>query len=643
MPHRLLAATCLLALLAGCSQQKPPREPRVKVRAVARLDGGGEVKTEGPPQPGADEKTATPALPKDDKPGPADTPTADAKRIQHLVNAGWTREAATRVVGLNARWWDSLDDDKEVEKQLEALADLGHVAGLCDLLARRPEAAGLFVCCEQKRALKDLLAGEDYPVLAGLFARHAAPAEADELIRALGRHRKLILALQASHLPGSEAVFLCRAGSEPIPAYEKWLEDQVGSRLKGPTEQLASFIHFLLDSGDALRARMKGDLKFQDAFPALWEKLARVASSDGRCLEQFFDEPCLWELLALPEGEKLLKVWGPSAAGLLVGAEAYPEDLRPQVTRDLLDGNVEMAEAYLTMRKRDKEDKVGGRFHSLLRRPLGAETRQAAIQKLLEAQSNYPEELAKMADLSDEALGKHVGPPREGLVTYIPGYNAFEALEKWSEGREVSSLEWMLAIADVLPAGTALAGSAVKQTGKEAVKQAGKALIREGVKAGVRRATRATAAQVARQTLYAGATRMLADIPKKLAGAWKALDRAASIDITAPVRFFYQRSAAARGLFRSWGIEPRLLMRANGTVRFHLLRKDNVNALIKTREKVVKFFEATQAPDPLPKVVTLARETVAEFQQKDEESWQRNIAAWWLMNACRLTDRLGKD
>src|SRR5262249_25541999 len=148
--------------------------------------------------------------------------------------------------------------------------------------------------------------------------------------------------------------------------------------------------------------RLDRDEPFRKRFrEVLWPRLMRVIDRNDQALELYLDEPHLWELLGLIEGEELLARHGLLPVPLLFGPEAYPKDFHEHVTRALLAGNGTTFEA-LTAGKFRKEPL----FRKLLQRHLPGPVLSAALNKLQDAGSSYSSLLRKFDEWDDEVLAE---------------------------------------------------------------------------------------------------------------------------------------------------------------------------------------------------------------------------------------------
>ena len=177
----------------------------------------------------------------------------------------------------------------------------------------------------------------------------------------------------------------------------------------------------------------------------------------------------MWDVLALEDGERLLAEWGPLAVPVAGRAAGVPRRRCASVVEVLLNGDARAVEALLKFRHEPL-------FLKLLERPLPRPTRVAALQHLLSMSADAGEELYRMEKMTAEGLARHVGPPAEGVKTWVPLYSAYALYEKWQDGRDASALEWVLAAADtvatLLPAGKAVTTSLGKTGATVTVQQA---------------------------------------------------------------------------------------------------------------------------------------------------------------------------
>ena len=177
-------------------------------------------------------------------------------------------------------------------------------------------------------------------MLMGLFVRHVGRRDIAALATGLKGNRDLVCQLQQRGLMGAEVLFIFPRNGEGSAEYEKWLQDNLTAKLAGSDEDLASFVQFVLWDGRDLLDHLDRDELFRSRFRMeLWPKMVRVAQKKDEAIEFFMEEPHLWPLLQLEQGEELLERRGLLAVPLLFGADAYPADFKDQVIRILLSGD----------------------------------------------------------------------------------------------------------------------------------------------------------------------------------------------------------------------------------------------------------------------------------------------------------------
>jgi hypothetical protein len=112
-------------------------------------------------------------------------------------------------------------------------------------------------------------------------------------------------------------------------------------------------------------------------------------------LEHVADEPRIWDLLALPQGENLMRSCGLHAIDLLYGypevpghPNPYPKELHDKLIQVLLRADGCTIDGLYRYRNEPL-------FSRLLSRQLPDDTLRAAISRLRQAGPAYPELLAK--------------------------------------------------------------------------------------------------------------------------------------------------------------------------------------------------------------------------------------------------------
>ena len=563
------------------------------------------------------------------------------KLADDLVSAGWPHAAANAVVTLNTRWFCRLRDDQpeELKRQRVMLQQLGQFPQVFDVLEHRPEIAGLLAQSDDPTAVADSLRDDGhYDLLSSLYLRHIAPEDAQALARAWDRHGDLIARLTQRGLTGAELVFM---GGEEEPGdreYGSWLEVYFKESLTRPDEELAADVGLVLIQGPTLRHRLEDDAEFRRTFlEDLWPSYARVIVEAHLGPETFVWAPEIWDLLRLTHGEALLRRWGLLAIALLFGPQgAYPKDLHPELIQMLLHGDNAKIRALYRFRGEPL-------LHHILRRHgLSESTRLAFLDRLDRFPAEGPETLKRFDQYGDRAFAEELGPPVSGPVTWIPlYYTVYEVPKKVLQGRPVSMMEFLQAVADpaffLLPgakgaekaAGEALKTTLVGRARQLAIKQLG-----------VQPAKKLTEKELAPWLL----TEILAQIQRPMAAA---LAKHSTLEITGPVRFLYGTSGVGRASFRRLtDLEARLFMRGDARVFIRLdraLAGTVAGRFLNETAQAAGIGATVESPfgqNAVQNVISNIRENSKELLEASE-SWKEHVSAWWLMNATEMLGRTG--
>ncbi len=605
-------------------------------------------------------------------PPPAKPAPAKLDYAALLVEAGWDRDAAGAVAALNAEWFEIQADENPngLERQLKLLKDLGQRPELQPFLAEHPETAGLLAQVDDPNRVAESLGSgdDDYPFVAGLYVQHAAPSDADELAAALERNRDRIVALQRKGVLGCEALFLFDRQNPSVKEYEAWLWEVIEPKLEASDEVLASFIHLVLRHGGKIRQRLRDDAAFRSRFRGdLWPRLTRAVGGEHGMFELFVDEERIWDVLALDNGEELVKQCGLLPVDLLfgypeIGHAPYPRKLHGRIAQVLL-GRKEQT-IHALMKFRDEPQ-----FHRLLARDLPSDTLSAALAQLFAAGPNYPARLALYEGLSATALADEVGPPPEGLITWIPFYyTVYEVPKKLLQGREPTGMEWFSAavdpvflIVDIASAGgTAAPRKALLVGTKETAEAATKKLVEKGAEKVTEKGGEKALVTTLRNTGLELAGKQLGKEAAEKLGEkellkWSvtgilsetsqvvknALGKATTFEITKPLQFVFQHGGVGREAVKRWtGLEARHFMRGDARV-FVRLTKLPAAVAGSFVSRTAIFLERTAQDLTLGTAVEsdAGQKILGEGAQRvlsaaeELEAWRKNVSAWWLLNA----------
>lgn len=578
-----------------------------------------------------------------------------------LTDAGWDREPAEAVVQLNSEWFaiQAEENPEGLKLQFKLLAELGKHPALGRFIAEHPETAGLLAAADDPVSIAESFGSEndDYQILAGLYVQHSAPRDAADIALALKVNRDLICDLRKRGLLGCEALFIYEREGPNSEAYESWLRETLQSRSAGSDSEFASFVNLALRHGSNLRDRLRND-DFRRRYQSeLWPKLIRATNGEHGAFEFYLDETRIWDLMALDDGEELLKRCGLISIDLLYGypeSPPYPKFLHKKIIQVLLRREGLVIQA-LDKYRREKQ------FHQLMQRDLSSDTLSAALTQLFNAGPNYPEKLALYDRLTNQALADEVGPPATGIVTWVPFYyTIYEVPKKLLQGRDPTGMDLFSAavdplflVVDIFTAGGATAGRKVLVAGgKEATEKAVEKLAEKGAEKVFVTTVRETGLELARKHV---GKEIAEKMREKELGNWmvtgtlsemqqavrSTVGKATTFEITKPVQFMFQYSRLGRESWKRFtGMEARLFMRGDAKVYIRLTKVAGVaGAVVGSRSaafltRTAQDLTIGSAVESEPGQDVLHAGVKKVISAKDQiRTWQQNVSAWWLLNA----------
>ena len=587
----------------------------------------------------------------------APDPTTDSI-TEELVQSGWNRDAAKAVVMLNSDIFSIQKEEnpKGFDLNLKLLKGLGKNQNIQSLIEEHPELALLLAGAEYPDQVAGVIisANEDYEIVLGMFIQHFSPQDSTRLALALKNNRDLICNLIKQGTLNSEVCFLFDRDAAGADEYEVWLREILLSKSVASDDEFASFFRLVLSQGNYLRSRFQKDEDFRSKFRAkLWPSLVRAVSGNQGMIEMYLDENRIWDLLALENGEALLKQWGLVPIDLFFGYEAircfpYPKELHGRIAQMLFRNKFGTVEALTNSKFRSEP-----LFHELLKRPLSDNTIAAALNNLFQSGTNYPEKLALYARISDSALAEEVGPEPSGIATYIPFYyTVYEVPKKLLQGRDPTGWDMLSAgtdiiflIPDILSVGTTTAPrKALIAGGKAGVKQLGeKAIVTNLTSSGTKLATKAlgkeVAEKLAEKALFSWtATAGLSEIRQMVRTT---IGKVTTFEITKPVKLMFELSGASRESWKRFtNLEARLFMRGDAKV-FVQLEKIPANVLgpkgagflnMTARELSIGTIVESQPGQDVIKTALDGGTIAAKTLLEQKVVWQKHISAWWLLN-----------
>jgi hypothetical protein len=566
-----------------------------------------------------------------------------------LIKAGWDKDVAQAIVSLNKEWFTLIKqtDEHNFYRQINSLKKLGYSVIISNFLQKHPETVGLLALSDNPISLiKVLNKPACYNAMINLYALHTNPAEIKLLTKTLEKHRDLMCKLAYRGILGGEIVFMFTDNNKGAIEYDAWLKSVFCKYIWRSDRQLAEIIGFLIEKGPSIRQRLNKDPDFYKRFrQELWSALMRVVDNNG-AFEQLANDPYIWDLLTLREGELLLNKWGLGPVTLLFGENAYPTDMQPIIISMLLQGDDNTVEALF----RYKNEPL---FRDLIQRPLSAITQAALANKLLSICPNYPEQacpdltnsLRSLASITNQvALAEEVGVLPNGPTTWIPYHGSYYAIKKMTDGRKLSGDDLLNLGLDALslvpaaffagpfgPSIQPLTESLIVNLGNfsiaglnalsftpypyHLVKPISSFMIRTGNQ--TTKLMRSNKIIITQQTnnihlhrvLIAEITRSIGALVEESQKIFKHSGERIFYEMTQPIVFIHQ-------------------------IRFEQNRNGNTMRLLEFKTSI--FMRRDR------KLVILANKPYktffnkigkkALFVQKDLSAWQQTISAWWLMN-----------
>ena len=573
--------------------------------------------------------------------------------IEILTDAGWPSATAKKVVELNTDFWlyALADNPNEIQAQMNWLVGLGKHPEVMTDLRRHPELSALLARAEDPKAvIKSLQDSSCYGPVSGLLYG-ARSDDSFTIARVVSRHQTLLCDVARRRpvlLPAVFTLFELPETGVGVAEYERWLDDVLRWALRQGDDVLEARLALIGGSqegqsfgiGTEIRHRMATDPKFRRQFPnQLWPAFERVVAnlsaneSNGQSMESFFEvlgtHPQVWDLLAMPSGEKLLKLSGLEAIDILVGPEAIPPSLHSMVTDAMLRDDKLTINAFFVFGNEPV-------FVQLMQKNMPLGTRRALLYRLLEKDCpSYPEKacpnlstrLAYYRSLSDITLAEEVGPEPSGPVTWIPLYTSSQVIKKLAQGRDVSWVDVGILVVEVVTLPATLTGggqlinrslggaakAAAKQGGKVATKEAAKEAAKSGWLKIIQSAPRQSANWLVKRSRT---VRYVRDQYAKLRHGWKQVtdrvENALAVDMKPALEWMF-RNGGTRG--------KKLAEKLAGSARFYM-RKD-------ARVVVNPFGLGQTGP-----IAAFLKET-SENALIDEvgDAALKNISAWYLTQA----------
>lgn len=498
---------------------------------------------------------------------------------QRLVDAGWSRTAATAVIDMNRRWLDALVQDmrqSEVDRLMRELCALGHLTSVTSFLDGHPELAGLFLDGqpEQLLALFQSLEEEEMPFAASMIVRARQVGQLSPMLAVLSDHRSKQLAVQLQRFGyvGAEALLL-RAIADEDRDYAQWLNEELSNAVsRGDSERISTLIVAHTEFGHDLRELFKQQPELATRIRnEFWPKLYQLSTETDTALELYLLDEDVWNVLAMPTGEALIRRFGGLASQPFFGPNRWPENTHHRIAEVMLVCGNGAAEFVLNSELRQTPA-----MSELLQKSLTPAQLASAFARV-GASPHSSDELKYLASLDSRVLQDELrGDVEGGLVDWIPLVTTIKKGSKFLDGRRVSAWEWAEVGLDV--GSTVLMFYPVGATVQTAK---GASVGTRGVAAS-NAASRTIARTAAKATAKSG--KAITALPSKVMGTLKtgsavrnvtsnfsqAISKGATIDVTDCVKSFYRSSGLDNKAFKGLtGLEPQVFMMPSGHVLFH--------------------------------------------------------------------------
>ena len=582
---------------------------------------------------------------------------------QELLNAKWKKEAAEAVVQLNSEFFKIQQEENPngLKLNLKQLCGLGKHPEFMSLIVSHPELASLLARANDPSAIAkcfEKVKEEEYPILASIFVQFCFMDDSTLAASALNNSRDLVCNLSRRGQINSEMLFMFDHKKPGAQEYSQWLSEVIKNKLSDSSdEEFASFYHLMLIQGPLIRKKMEKDEIFRHKFPSeLWPRMVRISNEQKSTMEIYFqlNDQRIWDILALPNGEELVKRLGPIPTNLLYGDEylkhnPYPKELHDTIIQILLNKHSNEAVISAILEYRDEPN-----FIKLLNRKLSPESLSATCSKLLKSGPSYSNLLTAYDKLGDKALSDEVGPPPSGVITWVPFYyTLYEVPKKMLQGREPTGMDLFSAIADpaflvmdVFSAGGATVGRKTLMAGsKAAIEKLGE----KGTEKAVVITLRTTGLEIAEKQLSKKVAEKLTDkelvqftitglLAQMKSSISSAVGKATTFEITKPLKLLFELSGVSRETWkRMTGLEARIFMRGDARV---FVRLGNVPKLM-LGTKVVAFLNRSTSDvalgtivesDPAQDAIKNTAKIAGCIQKITKTEWQQHISAWWLVN-----------
>lgn len=577
-------------------------------------------------------------------------PEALARAKEYLVKNSFPPALAEKLVNTNRRLLTVLyeEDPPLYQEILARLGRLGPRVEIHSQLSQYPEVAGLAAGALEAdpagatKILRSLPANEQQrDVVYAMYTFFHEPVDAVFLAERLEVCRDIMIELWLEDL-NFLLPFLVRfsgpACEEAQAVYLQWVEDAYRQAFRFPESnrqrKLEETLAFLIYHGDTVKELLRSDVSFREAFlrtywpgfkALLQQKLEGTADPEVRAVlwASYVEDPRVWQFLhdygkvhSVPAAFEVFEHFGCVAVDLWLAPE-----FREQAVRERLLKALESADEEVIYLLADPNLRKEPLFPQFLRRQIPQSTFISGLWKLAECgndRAKIHERLLYWNSLSDKALVEELGPPPEGILTYVPGYNICYLLHKWQQGRTIHAgdIGWaafeVISFIPVAGGGGKLFTVASKKTAESLARGCVKHAARKG-------ATKILAATAER------------NIAQTFAGSFlRQSFSTARVDVTASIRLAFQtfkRLGFGRQAFRNLtGLEARIFMRSDRVVFL------NLGALASPRSPVARILTETaeNAGIDVAAKSDLGQAAIGQTLEAARTAWREYLSIAWL-------------
>ncbi len=321
--------------------------------------------------------------------------------------------------------------------------------------------------------------------------------------------------------------------------------------------------------------------------------------------------------------------------GVAVELALAPEyrEIRDRVLEALVDGDQLVLACLL-----NEDLRRNPLFPQLFRRNIPSPILAKALAILASDPNRANYYLEKWSRLSDTALAEELGPPPQGLETWVPGYGLYNLLRKFGQGRDVDAADVLWGAADLLflvPMSPAV-GSASR--GIAAVAKVTPRTARLASRVAVR-----APGAVARQALRRGAARQMGRLAAKQAGeaaASRALSQAATSLVPhataeVPHLLLFSDDILTR---LGWKRTKDLILSTFG--RYFMLQGGRLFIAPQSEHFVARFLQETAENAALEMGLQAASGIGGAIHDR---LWREHLSAWWTAYYTGQADKIADD